>query len=82
LSYEAHVACNQSDQCAPGKYGNNCNSICPSCDSVGGVSDCSRSGTGVCSCNANFIGSTCSQCVPGKYGINCNLTCPSWLTPT
>ncbi|BFZ10673.1 hypothetical protein BsWGS_13710 [Bradybaena similaris] len=65
--------------CCPGFYGPACIS-CPGaygnpCNGNGKCSD-GRSGTGLCSCNTNFAGTSCNQCAQNdSFGPLCDKTC-------
>jgi len=50
---------------------------CVACDQAGAISasDCSRSGTGTCTCNTGFTGNDCSKCSSLFAGTNCNVQC-------
>ncbi|XP_070612374.1 stabilin-2 isoform X2 [Erythrolamprus reginae] len=61
-------------QCCKGFFGNKCRA-CPGgpeapCNNHG-YCDEGYAGTGECSCNAGFNGTSCELCLPGRYGLEC-----------
>ncbi|BFZ10669.1 hypothetical protein BsWGS_13708 [Bradybaena similaris] len=69
----------QKSVCCQGFYGQGC-IACPGgsknpCNGNGKCSD-GPSGTGMCTCNKNFIGTSCNQCAKNDtFGPQCDKTC-------
>ncbi|CAI5786179.1 stabilin-2 isoform X1 [Podarcis lilfordi] len=60
--------------CCKGYFGNECQA-CPGgsetpCNNRGSCDE-EYAGTGECTCNAGFNGTSCELCMPGRYGLDC-----------
>ncbi|XP_026563016.1 tyrosine-protein kinase receptor Tie-1 isoform X1 [Pseudonaja textilis] len=61
--------------CREGRFGRNCQEMCPTEQGCRGLSFCLPDPYG-CSCAAGWSGIQCnSACSPGKYGPDCTLEC-------
>ena len=67
-------------ECLPGYYGARCDAPCPggACNACNGhgVCDWGVSGSGKCTCNAQWTGPDCGRCEAGLFGLLCESSCP------